>query len=216
MTKVFPASESKLAQLRQKGIFPRSNYTQRMIRAVVFVVVIFTVLPVAFSIEDFKSFFEQNGSQSFQNIFSLFTRLNLVLLFSLSISFFLGLFQTRFFFSPAVAKVDFSRFKFIDSATFKSMFYHLAGVSILVCAMSVTFYNNLAQYFVPPKTSIDQAFFKAEEILWDVSLVYLAYLIAFGLSSYLINWLMFKKQQMMTREELEAEHREQQAPRFQR
>ncbi len=213
MSRNFPASEIKLTALREKGIFPRSVYLQKTFRFFALLVSLYFILPKLFILADYKEFFSKPESVSIESVTKFYVSLILFPLLALLVSFLMGLFQTRFFFSPSLSAFDFARLKFFNFRTLNltNIFAHFLLVAAFTLVVSYAFYESLLDLLV-----ITVSFDKIKAIFLSQNLEYLVFFIILGLFSYLLNWLYFRKSQMMTREEVEAEHREQQSPYRQR
>ena len=218
MSKTFPASQTKLAELRTKGIFPRSVVFQRSIRFLTLVILLFAFLSSPFSEKDLKIFFQNPEiAPSITLFIKIFTKYASIAILLLTLPLLIGLFQSKFYFSPSLAQPSFSRFKLINpfrEVSFVSL--HLIYFFILFLCAGLYFYSQLKIPCLPFEAKatyleqINKSFIDFKNTQSKMAFRLSGMLLLCGLISLFTSWWFFKKEHMMSREELEAEQREQQ------
>jgi flagellar biosynthesis protein FlhB len=239
--KNYPPSELKLQRLREQGVFPRSAVALAAAVVLgTFVAFHLSSRLLSPALKDFaiRSF---NGSVGANELVIeawsvTFLAIVCCLLPMLSITLLLGLLQSRFFFRFSQASIDLSRISqglsnlgISVSAILSllllssmAMIYFYIAYSLLMESAQEFFQQLLMQGHnsgvlgLPKRVGgslsrlqelIDSGFGLFNQ-LWLISLFFCLIL---GLSCYLVRWFVFRREQMMSRSELEAEFREQEA-----
>ncbi len=207
MSKKYPISDSKLSKLKANGIVVRSQYLFNSIKFFLFTLCSYFITSFNYSnlSLDLKSL-ELNDLSIIFKILALF-------IFAMIIANFLFFIFSKFYFNISIAQPRFTRFSRSRNMFSLNSFFHLICL-LLLLLISYQFYLNFFDQFLQLDLTSSYSSIKYQEhfeLISVFSLKISTVFLIFGLCSYLIHWLSYRFDHMMTEEEYQAEIREQQS-----